>query len=440
MKKVTLHFIIAALSFIGVKNLHAQTYYFPDTVTCFNWDDPNTEWDSSYRNIYTYNINGDVTVDIYQSFSTSWENVSKTENTYNSAFKKTKYEYFTWIAPNWVPSQKTEYIYDSNNNLIKETYFIWNGTAYDSSMRYLYTYDVNNKLQSYIIQSYSAGWVDASKTDYTYDSNGNVTDEVISNWNTITNQWDFILKIMYTYNTSNYVLTQINQNYSGGNWVNSVKREYTYNSGNLAINITNYFWNVAAWDSSFRMLMTYDVNGNKIQQITQSYQGGNWNNQTKIENTYNANDDLIQMKNYNWNAGNWEIGAEDTTIYNSNNLKEEWIAGYYNMGNYTNSQRCVYKYESITFTGIEETQPLSQLKCVVANPYSGQTIQCDLNENHMYRMDLFDIRGRLVQSMNISGGAMFTIGQGLENGMYIMRILDENGVDTFSKKLIISNQ
>jgi hypothetical protein len=35
---------------------------------------------------------------------------------------------------------------------------------------------------------------------------------------------------------------------------------------------------------------------------------------------------------------------------------------------------------------------------------------------------------------------MFTIGQGLENGMYIMRISGENGVETFSKKLIISNQ
>lgn len=429
-----------ALSFLLTSQLQAQTYYFPDTVTCFNWDQANTEWDSAYRNIYVYTPSGNIQENVYQFYTTQWDNSTKQEFTYNSNNDVTDEKNFSWNGTAWDPSFRYLFFYNTGNKLIKRISLNWNGTTYDSTQQSLITYDGNGFKNSETYQAYSAGWNNSFKIFYVNDANGNVLKQVNAMWDNINTEWDSSMQWLRTFNTANLVLTETQQiwNMVMNQWDNSNKRVNVYNSSNQQI--INYFlnWNNPNWDSSFRTLHTYDVNGNKTSVINQSYNAGNWENSFKTEFLYDANGNQIRSFSYYWNAGNWEPSSKDTTMYNANDLKTEWIYGYFNMGVYENSQRCVYNYESITFTGIEEN-PYQALGCLMPNPYAGQFVACDLKPDKSYMVSLFDMQGRLVMQQQVNNGANgFSMNTLPDNGLYIVQVQSEDGTEVFTKKLIIN--
>ncbi len=429
-----------SLSMLIAKTSQAQTYYFVDTVTCFNWDIPNTEWDSTYREIYSYTPSGKISEYIFQYYSTQFDNSMRYTRTYNSNDDLADEIHYNWSGTAWDPTFRYLFFYNTSNKLINRTNLQWNGTAYDSLNRELRTYDVNGYNNSITYQSYSSGWMNGAKILFTNDANGNPLNQKNLTWNNITSTWDSTMQIINTYNSANLLTTQIQQFWNGisNQWENNTKRVTVYNTSNQEMINYFLFWNAPNWDSSSRILYTYDVNGNKSSIINQTYQGGTWQNSFKNEYLFNSNNDQIRSFSYNWNAGNWEPSTKDTTMYNANNLKTEWILGYYNVGVYENSQRCIYTYESITFTGIEEN-PYQALGCLMPNPYAGQFVACDLKPEKSYVISLFDMQGRLIMQQQVNNGSNgFSLNVLPENGLYIVQVQSEDGAELFTKKLIIN--
>lgn len=436
--------ILASFLSVLVMNTNAQTYFFKDTVTCYNWDNPNSEWDDSYREIYAYDANGNDTLYVYQTFNgTNWENSSKQEKTYNASNKILSKTNYTWTSGNWHPIFKEENTYDANNNLLQKLYFNYSST-WDSSFRIIYTYNSSNLEIQSIGQSYSSGtWVNTGLNSKSYDGNGNLLTDTSKTWDGSSNIWINSQINLYTYNSGNYVLTNIYQVWDTltSTWDNISKSEYEYNSSNSLTRNTIFNWNnmTPAWDTSFRMNYVYDANQKEIEFYNESYQGGVWHKVYRYTKSYDVNDNLLLRKNYNWSnvINDWEISSQDSNMYNTNNLLTEWIYGNYISGNYVNSSRCVYVYESITFTGIED-EGVNTVSCIMANPYNGQNIQCNLDPAKTYRLNLFDLQGRIIYATQIAGGNTFTLDPSIQNGLYIMQLQSMDGKEMMNKKLLIA--
>ena len=164
---------------------------------------------------------------------------------------------------------KKEYTYDSNGNL---TLWIWSNwdtdlNDWELSEKYEYTYDSNGNLTLVISSIWNTGgnWDFYYRNEYNYDSNGNLTLYVSSRWNADINDWEGFWKYEYTYDSNGNQTLWIWSIWDTdlNDWELSEKYEYTYASnGNLTLRIRSV-WNTGGnWDFYYRNEYTYDSNGN----------------------------------------------------------------------------------------------------------------------------------------------------------------------------------
>ncbi len=200
-----------------------------------DWNSETSQWVNSSKYEYTYDANGNPTVEIYSywnSETSQWENSDKYEDTYDANGNLTVLIYSYWNSgtSQWVNSDLEEYTYDANGNPTVRIYSGWN--------------------------SETSQWVNPSKAEYTYDANGNPTVEIYSLWNSETSQWENSSKYEYTYDLSyglndlilpnlNYFVPDysnlivnkpvdfIDYNYIDGSWVNVWKGTYYYSTVNV---------------------------------------------------------------------------------------------------------------------------------------------------------------------------------------------------------------
>lgn len=110
--------------------------------------------------------------------------------------------------------------------------------------------------------------IDWSKTEYTYDSNGNQTLIVISYWDTESNQWTPEEKTEYAFDSANNKILEARYrlNHSTNCWVGSEKNEVEYDAeGKKTIELI-YRWDITSedWYASKRTEFKYDSDGNLI--------------------------------------------------------------------------------------------------------------------------------------------------------------------------------
>ena len=103
------------------------------------------------------------------------------------------------------------------------------------------------------------------KKEYTYDSNGNLTLWIWSNWDTDLNDWELSEKYEYTYASNGNLTLRIRSVWNtGGNWDFYYRNEYTYDSnGNLTLDIES-IWDTDLndWGLRKKYEYTFDSNGN----------------------------------------------------------------------------------------------------------------------------------------------------------------------------------
>lgn len=190
--------------------------------------------------------------------------------------------------------------------------------------------------------------VDFSKTEYSYDSNGNKTLIIISYKDYESNQWVPEEKMEYAFDSANNKILDARYrfNRNTNSWVGSEKMETEYNDeGNKTKELT-YVWDRSSgdWMSSRRIEFKYDQYGNLIDKAIYGwgYLLSHWcwsgesrtiydiDPETKVHHEYNLrynlseekwegnrteikNDEkgnIIQEINYSWNNDQWVVTKE----------------------------------------------------------------------------------------------------------------------------------
>ena len=115
------------------------------------------------------------------------------------------------------------------------------------------------KLTSSLTESYNGStWQNSSKTEYSYDASGNVTEEIYLSWDSTSSQWIPLDKSSYTYNADNKA-TVVLYEYLGSD-SEQYRTNYTYDANGNLILILDQEWNGSAWVNSYKFDLTYTNN------------------------------------------------------------------------------------------------------------------------------------------------------------------------------------
>lgn len=251
----------------------------------------------------------------------------------------------------------------------------WNSvtSTFDTTSSIVYSYDNFGNLESEIHHGNSSSSIAGGSVMYTNSLNANnkPLSVIQSNFNTLTQQFDYASKLEYTYHPNGFTASMVNQTYDAVNsvWVNTDKEEYTQDaSGNYNALISflwdagNGVWNPAykteasltpyleindpfiqgwensvtyeydvatsTWKPAYRNIENETINGGN-ESYYDLYQNGSWNYYLKSILQKDVYGNETSFVNYQWNTltNNWDAGLWHYYSYqlDGNNLPIEKI-------------------------------------------------------------------------------------------------------------------
>ncbi len=323
---------------------------------------------TGYRleNIETKNYDNNT-----QSYSI---NFSKDVFSYNNDNRNTEWDYNMWNTVNnqYDDTQfKTEYTYTTDGKVESITYYSYDSNAQALMLtdKELFSYNNDGQLQEYISQNYntsSSQFVNDSKETYSYAQSGDVfPNEIImytwdgSSWQLqakgivtynayaftnllvkvyVSGMWLDYMNFSRSYDTSNRLILELEQEINGGNWENSEKEEYTYTAnGNFTQIIKEkYNWDTnmtpASWVLHRKYIYDVDLQTLKLFQHEDYYLDQNNNLVGGVKKIYSyntGNNNEIEIAIYQWDSQNnaWEADNlhKDILTYDMNVPKSQLV-------------------------------------------------------------------------------------------------------------------
>jgi len=257
--------------------------------------------------------------------------------------------YHGWDGSAWYNGGRFLYNYDENGNRILSTY---QGYKYSSYYQYyyystdgrtIYSYNSSGYLETVLEQDFDYGeWENSERWDYTYNSSGNVLTYTRQYWTD--DAWNNSWRYLYTYNTKKLLTEEIYQNWNTNTWENYYCNTYTYNTSNYKTLMIHQLWDNSSWENDSKEEYSY-YGGYLKQKIDYYWYSGTWINHAKNLYTYdskgNLTEDLIQ-----WLTTDWNDARRYQYSYNSSNKVIEKLYQTVDDGNWLNNERYQYDYDS----------------------------------------------------------------------------------------------
>ncbi|MFZ4796954.1 MAG: T9SS type A sorting domain-containing protein [Bacteroidia bacterium] len=390
-----------------------------DSIDTDRYDSVLNIWHKIHRSVFQYDNNGNCV----QMIELYWynqpqilKNLKKSNYAFDGNANQILNEYYNWNEANneWVFGYKEAYVFDNlNNKLLQINYNLNAKNEIEATHKTHYIY-TNNKLDFSLdsnLNQATGKWAIINKSNYTLNSNGNITSEIVI-W------WD---------KTSN-------------NWTNSGKISYIYDANNNLISTIIYRWNVATndWIPIDKTENIYDKNANIISQIESQWDVNtkDWQNSTKDNYVYNIDGDLTQRMFYNWTI-NWEIAFDGSYLFNTNYLKNEIIeplffsnfkhmvssslSQRYEDGNLLYNERGILYYSTVNVSGVNTVENLPIL--IYPNPTNGfLNIEFKTNNKNLYAT-ITDVYGKVIKHIDTKNIEALQLNlSDLSNGIYFVNI------------------
>lgn len=353
----------------------------------------------SIKNTYQYNSSNQVIEHINSTFSEetdSWTN-NKTTYTYENGKLKEEVE-ATDASSVYVDYQKTEYIYNENGEVSEEIissfYDVWNVIS-----KRIHTYNEQGKLAETSEMSFDGtNYNLMAKDTYKYNSNGDLTEkttESMYNGNDITTT----AKEVYNYDESNRVV--FHQSYSMYNDELTLSEEITYvydENGNLeSQSAKEYNEDLGELVNSVFLTFTYDMNLTKDMFFAPNDEEGD-----PLDGSF-VNIPISFVMQY-WGGDNWiDLGLKGDFFYSQKTIN-------LSVKNIENANISIYPNPTTEFINVDLS-----------------------NKAQSANFKLFSLTGEEMLSQDLMISNRVNI-QSLQRGVYIY-LLNENGV-SYSGKII----
>jgi len=345
----------------------------------------------------------------------------------------------------WENNLKTVASYNADHTTVNETYSSWSisESQWKQTFKTDYTYDSNGNLNFSISSNYlNNTWVQSTKSIETYNASRKLTNQLDQDWRGT--DWVNSNQTNYYYTDGTLEYTE-QQTWTGGIWVNSLKEVFTYDGqGKETVRVV-HTWNGSSYITSTRTSSTWDQNGNLLEELVEVYGGGIWVLFQKFVRTYTTNNQvaLFQENSYNHSTSKWVPVMRVVNTFNSSNVltlslwekfvDPDWVKSYKN--EYTYFGATGVKTESIPSSGFE-------LANNYPNPFNPvTTISFSLPENLKISLTVHDITGKTIAVLaegNYAAGSykkVFNAGR-LASGAYFYR-LQTSGFTMVKKMLLL---
>lgn len=180
------------------------------------------------------------------------------------------------------------------------------GTAFEEPRyRTALSYDDDDHVTNQLDQEYTGGtWVNDWQYDYTRDASARITEVMERSWDG--SAWDNESRTTYTYGGSGGLTEEADQTWSGTEWVNEDKYIYEYDSDGNCTTVIIQDGMGASWENDVRNLLTYNDDGHVSEYVSQDWIGGAWENDRKFYFTYTTAGKITTYIEQSWSAGAWE--------------------------------------------------------------------------------------------------------------------------------------
>ncbi|KAA9340943.1 T9SS type A sorting domain-containing protein [Adhaeribacter soli] len=233
--------------------------------------------------------------------------------------KPGKADYFTWNN-GWVADSRSENTYDTQGNILK-TVMIDAATGAFME-QWLYVYDAHNTQTERLVQTMVNG-----------------------QWQTQSGQ-----KHLLTYNANNLITEDLVQEWQNGLWENKARHEYVLNTAGQPTEEKISFWQQGAWAYQVKRTSVYQ-NNLLSEYLVQNYVNNAWQNFSRFHNyTYDAvTNKTLGYQVQDWVNNAWQDKSRQTFTYDA-------TGGYTNIternlnGNWENSLKVVSLQDPATNT------------------------------------------------------------------------------------------
>lgn len=435
-----------------------------DSSYLFNWDSASDSWTASFKNIYTYNAQGDVIskhaynigIDGKTPYPYSLEERSyypdgilkEQTNSYwdnllNGFQAGTRYQYkfniegsvtdlylFFPGGPNgWYCSNHYHQVFNKYNNLIEYYEYTANDPTDEPELtrKQFTTYNEFEKISSFIdsiLDDRTEKFICNELEHYSYDELGIEIGYIM--WQRLTFDYplELVQKIETTHNSNEpaWTKTYYSRDTVSDTWIPTSRNSETYDPFHWRIlESKGYVWDNFSrqWIPTYWNSTSYGE-GNDYDVLVTRY----WNNDLqqfensiKYENTYNESNSLVEHSLYEWKSG-WKY--IETTSYNYDpdksiqvNTLKSWNETDSAL---RNSRKWILYYSNKEFENhIYDTTILD----IVPNP--AINVVSVLNCPFGGTLEIYDIKGvRLLFDNNVTIYSSFDIGE-FTPGIYIIK-------------------
>lgn len=246
---------------------------------------------------------------MYTLDSINAQGFNKSEFTYDQLNRHVLTENFQFLGTlgGYVLADATSFVYDNNDRIVEQEYSNVQNNVLTPVVKTLLNYNVQGEVSSITNLWYdvaAATYWNSNKTDYIRDASGNVTEELYFSYNGT--NWDLTGRMVYTY-TNNLCTEMLNQSTmnNGQTYDNSAKQNYTYDvNGNTTEQIFSA-WVNSAWEQMNKSTYTYDASNNVSQILSYNMVGQAWDEFFKEDMIYNLTNDLTQYESFMKQGNNW---------------------------------------------------------------------------------------------------------------------------------------
>lgn len=256
----------------------------PSTCYSLKWDNLGQEWDSLYRDQYTYTFAGGEAKPserIHAQYYASVWNLQERHN-YSYAFTGELLQELvdTWDGSQWEDASRYSWIYDA---MREQTGYLWegyNGTSFDSLLyrRNVITYNAQNLLTEKVGQDrdFNQGtWINDFRESRSYN-NANEVDRIEQeNWQGAwikgTLKRDYVWEDFAEDKPAGYFRDAWNTQAAAYLPVGKYGFEYTDAFGSRITTLNGYDSDSMSYDSTQKAFTLFDQQGNKVLEEVYSY-------------------------------------------------------------------------------------------------------------------------------------------------------------------------
>jgi len=404
--------------------------------------------DSTFRYSYLYDNLGNKVLEtkFYQQDSI-WIRKSLNEWIY-SGNKCICQRERIWRDNNWSFSYSIDYEYN-NEQLVSEIHSIFNNGVASLIKKTAYQYDKTDLTSKKEYSWLTTGWILSIETDFTYLQNGKTDSLTTINFQSGNGMTQFLSTFIY--NLDGTLKSQLFQEKSGNDWVNSelINWYYILNSTSTlirSIQIKKWMSDTSSFENTQRTDYVYN---DSIELVTETYQRWStmfWKNDIRYDYQYDKNNKLtkktLSKPIYNDWRGLISINYSNPTNNNLNDIESKFEFWGGNTGELTtsyipflfNSEQKIqkgrrmqisYKVDPDTTLFTNVLNNSNQSIPVYPNPSDG-IFYINTQKHTINSWIVSDIKGQILKIQNQSFQSGVIDLTDFPKGIYILRVTTPN--------------